>query len=109
MQSAEVQTINKYKTNQTESVHCRQILNLENQCTENQIKIQEQTVNCQVVFWKTVSSKWFKELCKNLKDLDQMHINKDKLIQNRNQIKSGTRKTIKKSPITQKQFFWKTD
>jgi len=25
MQSAEVQTINKYKTNHTESVHCRQV------------------------------------------------------------------------------------
>ena len=59
---------------------------------------------CKVVFWKAVSSKWFKELCKNLKDLDQMQINKDKLIQNRNQIKSGTRKTIKKSPITQNSF-----
>ena len=34
------------KTNQTESVHCRQIWNLENQCTEKQIKIQEQTVYC---------------------------------------------------------------
>ena len=33
-----------------------------------------------------------------------MQINKDKLIQNRNQIKSGTRKTIKKSPITQNSF-----
>ena len=46
MQSAEVQTINKYKTNHTESVHCRQVWNLENQCTENQIEIQELTVYC---------------------------------------------------------------
>ena len=47
---------------------------------------------CKVVFCKAVSSKWFKELCKNLKDLDQMQINTDKLIQNRNQIKFDTRK-----------------
>ena len=38
-----------------------------------------------------------------------MQINTGKLIQNRNQIEFDTRKTIKKTPLTQKQFFWKTD
>jgi len=38
MQSTEIQTINKYKTNQTKSVHCSQIWNLENQYTENRLK-----------------------------------------------------------------------
>ena len=95
MQSTKVQTINKY-VNQSK----------QNQCTADKYEIWKNSV-LKSSFLE--SSKWFKELCKNLKDLDQMQINTDKLIQNRNQIKFDTRKTIKKTPITQKQFFWKTD
>ena len=59
---------------------------------------------CKVVFWKAVSSKWFKELCKNLKDLDQMQINTDKLFQNRNQIKFDTRKRLERHQLQKNSF-----